>query len=107
MTSQDILLDNGAIASGLIESGCQAVKSYPGTPSSEILPEVARSVRSEGLDTYVEWSTNKKVALDTVFAASFTGKGTACCTKQVGLNAAADSLMSAAGVPTGISLAVK
>jgi len=54
----------------------------------------------------VEWSTNEKVALDTAFAASITGKRAACCMKQVGLNVTADSLMSAAGVPTGISPAV-
>jgi len=44
----------------------------------------------------VEWSTNEKVALDNAFAASVTGKRAACCMKQVGLNVAADSLMSAA-----------
>jgi len=96
MIRQEILLGNGAIALGLVESGCQVVTSYPGTPSSEIVPEVVRFVKSERLDTYVEWSTNEKVALDTAFAASITGKRAACCMKQVGLNVAADSLMSAA-----------
>jgi len=100
MTKQDIFLGNGAIALGLLEGGCQVVASYPGTPSSEILPEVTRMVRSEGLNTYVEWSTNEKVALDTAFAASITGKRAACCMKQVGLNVAADSLMSAAYLGT-------
>jgi len=57
-------------------------------------------VKSEGLDTYVEWSTNEKVALDTAFAASIAGKRAACCMKQVGLNVAADSLMSAAYIGT-------
>lgn len=96
MKREEILLGNGAIALGLLESGCQVVTSYPGTPSSEILPEVVRLVRSEGLHTYVEWSTNEKVALDNAFAASITGKRAACCMKQVGLNVAADSLISAA-----------
>ena len=100
MTKQEILLGNGTIALGLLESGCQVVTSYPGTPSSEILPEVVRLVKSEKLDTYVEWSTNEKVALDTAFAASITGKRAACCMKQVGLNVAADSLMSAAYLGT-------
>jgi indolepyruvate ferredoxin oxidoreductase alpha subunit len=100
MTKQEILLGNGVIALGLVESGCQVVSSYPGTPSSEILPEVVRFVKSEGLDTYVEWSTNEKVALDTAFAASITGKRAACCMKQVGLNVAADSLMSVAYIGT-------
>ncbi len=96
MNREEILLGNGAIALGLLEAGCQVVTSYPGTPSSEILPEVIRLVKSEGLPTYVEWSTNEKVALDNAFAASITGKRAACCMKQVGLNVAADSLMSAA-----------
>ena len=100
MGRQEILLGNGAIALGLVESGCQVVTSYPGTPSSEILPEVVRLVKSEGLNTYVEWSTNEKVALDNAFAAAVAGKRAACCMKQVGLNVAADSLMSAAYMGT-------
>lgn len=107
MIREEMPLGNGAIASGLGESGCQVVTYYPGTPSSEILPQVVRSVKSEVLDTYVEWSINEKVALDAAFAASITGKRAACCMKQVGLNVAADSLMSAAGVPSGVSPAVK
>jgi pyruvate/2-oxoacid:ferredoxin oxidoreductase alpha subunit len=39
---QEIFLGNGAIALGLMEAGCQVMTSYPGTPSSEILPEVIR-----------------------------------------------------------------
>jgi indolepyruvate ferredoxin oxidoreductase alpha subunit len=100
MKREEILLGNGAIALGLLEAGCQVVTSYPGTPSSEILPEVIRLVKSEKLNTYVEWSTNEKVALDNAFAASVTGKRAACCMKQVGLNVAADSLMSAAYMGT-------
>jgi len=98
--NNEFVLGNGAIALGLVESGCQVVTSYPGTPSSEILPEVVRLVKAEGLNTYVEWSTNEKVALDTAFAASIAGKKAACCMKQVGLNVAADSLMSAAYMGT-------
>ena len=96
MMKKEIFLGNGAIALGLLEAGCQVVTSYPGTPSSEILPEVVRLVKSEGLNTYVEWSTNEKVAFDNAFAAAISGKRAACCMKQVGLNVAADSLMSAA-----------
>jgi len=92
---QEIFLGNGAIALGLLEAGCQVMTSYPGTPSSEILPEAIRMVKSEALNTYVEWSTNEKVALDNAFAAAITGKRAACCMKQVGLNVAADTLMSA------------
>jgi len=100
MTRQEIFLGNGAIALGLLEAGCRVVTSYPGTPSSEILSEVVRLVRSEGLNTYTEWSTNEKVAFDTAFAAAVAGKRAACSMKQVGLNVAADSLMSAAYIGT-------
>lgn len=93
-------MGNGAIALGLVESGCQFVTSYPGTPSSEILPEVIRLVKAEGLDTYAEWSTNEKVAFDNAFASAIAGKRAACCMKQVGLNVALDSLMSAAYLGT-------
>lgn len=98
--SREIVLGNGAIALGLIESGCEVVTSYPGTPSSEILPEVIRRAKSYDLKTYVEWSTNEKVAFDNAFAAAISGKRAACCMKQVGLNVAADSLMSAAYLGT-------
>ncbi len=97
---EEFLLGNGAIALGLLEAGCQVVTSYPGTPSSEILPEVIRLKKSEKLTTYVEWSTNEKVALDNAYAAAISGKRSACCMKQVGLNVAADSLMSAAYLGT-------
>ncbi len=97
---EEILLGNGAIALGLVEAGCQVVTSYPGTPSSEILPEVVRFVKSEDLNTYTEWSTNEKVALDNAYAAAISGKRAASCMKQVGLNVAADSLMSAAYLGT-------
>ena len=96
MTRQEIFLGNGAIALGLLEGECQVATSYPGTPSSEILPEFIRLVKAEGLSTYTEWSTNEKVAFDNAFAAAVAGKRSACCMKQVGLNVAADSLMSAA-----------
>jgi len=97
---EEIFLGNGAIALGLLEAGCQLITSYPGTPSSEILPEIIRLKKLQGLNTYVEWSTNEKVALDNAFAAAITGKRACCCMKQVGLNVAADSLMSAAYLGT-------
>ncbi|MBW1680403.1 MAG: 4Fe-4S binding protein [Deltaproteobacteria bacterium] len=100
MTKEEIFLGNGAVALGLLEGGCQVLTSYPGTPSSEILPEAIRLIRRENLKTYVEWSTNEKVALDNAFAAAAAGKRAACCMKQVGLNVASDSLMSAAYLGT-------
>jgi indolepyruvate ferredoxin oxidoreductase alpha subunit len=106
MMHEEIFLGNGAVALGLLEGGCQVATSYPGTPSSEILPELVRLVKSENLNTYVEWSTNEKVALDNAFAAAISGKRAACCMKQVGLNVAADSLMSAAYLGTTGALVI-
>ncbi len=91
-----VLLGNVAIARGIIESGCHVVTSYPGTPSSEIIPAVVAFKKELGLDTYIEWSVNEKVAFDNALAASMTGKRAAVAMKQVGLNVAADSLMSSA-----------
>ena len=99
-----VLLGNVAIARGIVESGCHVVTSYPGTPSSEIIPAVVAFKKELGLNTYIEWSTNEKVAFDNALAASLTGKRAAVAMKQVGLNVASDSLMSAAytGVVGGL-----
>ena len=99
-----VLLGNVAIARGIIESGCHVVTSYPGTPSSEIIPAVVSFKKELGLNTYIEWSTNEKVAFDNALAASWTGKRAAVAMKQVGLNVASDSLMSSAytGVVGGL-----
>ncbi len=96
MTQKNVVLGNVAVARGIVEAGCQVVTSYPGTPSSEILPAVVGFKKKLKLNTYVEWSANEKVAFDNALAASLTGKRAAVAMKQVGLNVAADSLMSSA-----------
>jgi indolepyruvate ferredoxin oxidoreductase alpha subunit len=99
-TETKVLLGNEAIARGLMESGCQFIASYPGTPSSEILPAVVRFKNENHLDTYIEWSTNEKVAFENALVASYTGKRAAVSMKQVGLNVATDPLMSSAYIGT-------
>jgi indolepyruvate ferredoxin oxidoreductase alpha subunit len=94
--TQQVVLGNEAIARGLIEAGVSVATSYPGTPSSEILPAVIEWKKKLGLDTYVEWSVNEKVALEVALAASWAGKRAAVAMKQVGLNVASDPLLSAA-----------
>jgi indolepyruvate ferredoxin oxidoreductase alpha subunit len=105
---QAVVLGNEAIARGLIEVGVNVVTSYPGTPSSEILPAVIAWKKKLGLDIYVEWSVNEKAALEVALAASWTGKRAAVAMKQVGLNVASDPLLSAAytGVVGGLVLIV-
>jgi indolepyruvate ferredoxin oxidoreductase, alpha subunit len=91
-----VLLGNEAIGRGLVEAGCQLVMSYPGTPSSEILPSYLRAARAENVKVHGEWSANEKVAFEEALAAAYTGKRAAVVMKQVGLNVAADPMMSAA-----------
>ncbi len=95
-----VVLGNEAIARGLVEAGCQFFAAYPGTPSSEILPGVVRFKKENHLAIYIEWSTNEKVAFENALAASYTGKRAAVAMKQVGLNVAADPLMSSAYIGT-------
>ncbi len=101
---KEVLLGNEAIGLGLVEAGVRLVSAYPGTPSSEILPATVRFAKAWGLKLYAEWSTNEKVAFDQAYAAAMAGKRAACCMKQVGLNVAYDSVMSAAytGVVGGL-----
>ena len=61
---------------------------------------MVRFKKENNLDIYIEWSTNEKVAFENALVASYTGKRTAVAMKQVGLNVAADPLMSAAYIGT-------
>jgi len=104
----EVLLGNGAVARGIVESGCRLFSAYPGTPSSEILSEAARFKAAEEADLWVEWATNEKSALEMALAASYTGVRAATAMKQVGLNVASDPLLSAAytGVAGGLVVVV-
>ncbi|MHC4341946.1 MAG: hypothetical protein ACYSX0_17235, partial [Planctomycetota bacterium] len=96
MEKAELLLGNGAIARGLLEAGAEVVTAYPGTPSTEILEEVLRQRRELDREVVAQWSVNEKVAFDVALAAAICGKRSATAMKQVGLNVASDSLMSAA-----------
>ena len=85
------LMGNEAIARGAWEAGVRVAAAYPGTPSTEILESLGRYPAA---DLYAEWSTNEKVALDVAIGAALSGVRAIACMKHVGLNVAADSLMS-------------
>ncbi len=85
-----LLSGNEAIARGAYEAGIQVATGYPGTPSSEILENIADRYEDE---IYSEWSTNEKVAMDVAAGAAYSGKRTIVTTKQVGMNVMADSLL--------------
>ncbi len=96
-----LLSGNEAIALGAWEAGVQYASAYPGTPSTEILENFARY---PGIKA--EWASNEKVALDNAIGASFGGARTLAAMKHVGVNVAADSLMSLSytGVEGGLVL---
>ena len=98
-----LMLGNEAVARGLYEAGCSFVSSYPGTPSTEITEAVAKYE-----EVYAEWAPNEKVAMETAFGASLSGRRSFCAMKHVGLNVAADPLFTIAytGVNAGMIIAV-
>jgi indolepyruvate ferredoxin oxidoreductase alpha subunit len=91
-----LLLGNEAIARGVIEAGVGVVTTYPGTPASEIGDSVAAIADQAGL--YMEYSTNEKVAVETAAGAAISGIRALTAMKHVGLNVAADALMTLAYV---------
>jgi indolepyruvate ferredoxin oxidoreductase, alpha subunit len=97
-----LMLGNEAIARGAIEAGVAFGTAYPGTPSSEI--SVSLFQASQQSDLYFEFSTNEKVALEVAAGAANSGLRTICAMKHVGVNVAADPLMTLAyvGVKGGL-----
>ncbi len=98
-----LMLGNEAVARGLYEAGCSFVSSYPGTPSTEITEAAAKYP-----EIYAEWAPNEKVAMESAFGASLSGRRSFCGMKHVGLNVAADPLFTLAytGVNAGMIIGV-
>ncbi|RKY72747.1 MAG: indolepyruvate ferredoxin oxidoreductase subunit alpha [Candidatus Latescibacterota bacterium] len=96
-----ILSGNEAIARGAYEAGVQVAAAYPGTPSTEILENL---VTYEGIRS--QWSPNEKVALEVAIGANLAGVRALAAMKHVGVNVAADPLMtlSYVGVRGGLVL---
>ena len=99
------MMGNEAIARGAWEAGVRVAAAYPGTPSTEILESLAEYPAE---DVHAQWSTNEKVACDVAIGASFAGVRALAAMKHVGLNVAADALMSVTyiGVNGGLVLVV-
>ena len=94
-----LLSGNEAVASGAWEAGVAVASAYPGTPSTEILENLARYP-----NVYAEWATNEKVATDVAIGAAYAGRRAMTTMKHVGLNVAADAFMYVAetGVEAGL-----
>ena len=97
-----LLLGNEAIVRGALEAGVAFATAYPGTPSSEV-PLNFFQIKQE-TDLYFEYSTNEKVALEVAAGAAVSGLRTMVTMKHVGVNVAADPLMTLAytGVTGGM-----
>jgi len=95
-----LLSGNEAVALGCREAGVHLGAGYPGTPSTEILETLARMVP----EMYVQWSPNEKVGLEVAAGAAMTGARAISTQKHVGLNVAADPLMTLSymGVEAGL-----
>lgn len=91
-----LLLGNEAIARGILESGISIVTTYPGTPASEIGDTVSAIAQEAGV--YMEYSVNEIVAVEVAGGAANCGVRALAAMKHVGLNVAADALMTLAYV---------
>jgi len=85
-----IMSGNEAVARGAYEAGVSFASAYPGTPSTEILETIAE--KYPGIHS--EWTPNEKVALEVAAGASYAGARAMAVMKHVGVNVAADPLMT-------------
>lgn len=84
----EFMSGNEAIARGAWEAGVHFAAGYPGTPSTEILENLARYENVQA-----QWSANEKVAFDEGMGAALGGMRVLVTMKHVGLNVAADAFM--------------
>ena len=95
-----LLSGDEAVARGAWEAGCLVAAAYPGTPSTEILEAIAAHYP----EINSRWTANEKVALEVAGGACIGGVRALAAMKHVGLNVAADPLMTLAytGVRGGL-----
>ena len=89
-----LLLGNEAIARAAVEAGVDLAATYPGTPSSEIglvLDDVAKEAHLK-----FQYAINEKVAMEVGASAAIGGLKSLVFMKHVGMNVAADVLMTLA-----------
>ena len=89
-----LLLGNEAIARAAVEAGADLAATYPGTPSSEIGLVLDDIAEEAGLK--FQYAVNEKVAMEVGAAAAIGGLRSLVFMKHVGLNVAADALMTLA-----------
>ncbi|MDR2711240.1 MAG: hypothetical protein LBB65_07980 [Burkholderiales bacterium] len=101
--SRLLMSGNEAVARAVWEAGARVAAAYPGTPSTEMLENLALYP-----DLYAEWSVNEKVSMEVAIGASLAGARAFCAMKHVGLNVASDALMTITltGIVGGLVIAV-
>ncbi len=99
---QALMLGNEAVVRGALEAGLAFSSCYPGTPSSEVSNSFFALKDEMGF--YMEFAVNEKVAMEATGGAAVTGLRSMTAMKHVGLNVAADPLMTLAylGVRAGM-----
>ncbi len=95
---KQLITGDEAVARGAWEAGVRFASAYPGTPSTEILENIATYE-----EIHSEWAPNEKTALESVIGASLAGARAIASMKHVGLNVAADPFFTFAymGVNAG------
>ena len=68
--AKNLMTGNEAVARGLYEAGVAFASAYPGTPSTEILENVAEKYKDS---IACEWAPNEKVAFEAAVGASIVG----------------------------------
>jgi indolepyruvate ferredoxin oxidoreductase alpha subunit len=96
MRKIELLSGDEALARVAYEAGLKFAASYPGTPATEILEYLAKFDEVDA-----QWSVNEKVAYETALGASIAGVRSIYSSKHVGLNVAADPLMTSAYTGVG------
>ena len=96
-----LLSGNEAFARGAYEAGVALASAYPGTPSSEILLNVAGYK-----EIVADWAANEKTAFEIAIGAAMAGARTMVSMKQPGVSVALDPLLnwSHTGTPGGFVL---
>jgi indolepyruvate ferredoxin oxidoreductase alpha subunit len=96
-----LLSGNEAFARGAYEAGVVLASAYPGTPSSEILENVAGYK-----EIVADWAANEKTAFEICIGAAMAGARTMASMKQPGVSVCLDALInwSHTGTPGGFVL---
>ncbi len=99
-TKRLLLSGNEAVALAAFDYGVALGTGYPGTPSTEILEQLA------AYGGRAQWAPNEKVALEVGLGVAMAGAAAIVTMKHVGLNVAADPLFTAAYTGTSGPLVI-